>query len=289
MRQCTLFEFSRIGIGPAEGWMHEHTDGRAWIYRTNAEAVVRDMGGLPSGAGLWPRIMPTRKTGSWKEWDLHVWQCRGSGPFTKLIRTDGTTFDEFRPYRVEYVNGKSTERSDVRLEAVSAYIDGDLLITETREGGQWSVDIVEDTVCDPRDIHRFDPANDPEHYLILAMSKGLRGDAVMKMADLPCSFSIISPWHHGMDEVWASVPLTGVVPRMSYDVHHITESLDIAPIDKTCDRCLKRRPNGGCQSGCEHDNRGICWRSFYWNGKPFPKRSKTRVRDDCFDEEGCEA
>ena len=111
MRQCTLFEFSRIGIVPAEGWMHEHTDGRAWIYRTNAEAVVRDMGGLPSGAGLWPRIMPTRKTGSWKEWDLHVWQCRGSGPFTKLIRTDGTTFDEFRPYRVEYVNGKSTERA----------------------------------------------------------------------------------------------------------------------------------------------------------------------------------
>lgn len=184
MRQCTLSEFSPRII-PAEGWKHEHTDGRAWIYRTNAEAVVKDIGRMPSGAGLWPRIMPTRRRGAWESWDLHAWQCRGPGPFTKLINTDGALFDEFRPYRTECVNGKPTERSMTRLEAVSAYIDGDLLITETRDGGQWSVDIVEDSECEPHDIHPFDPVNVPEHFLILCLSRGITGKELMDLTDMP--------------------------------------------------------------------------------------------------------
>lgn len=48
--QSSLDDFLARPI-PVEGWMHERDerDGRGWIYRTDAEAVVHDLNALGDG------------------------------------------------------------------------------------------------------------------------------------------------------------------------------------------------------------------------------------------------
>lgn len=275
---------------PVEGWAHER-DGMGWIYRSNAEAVVHDLNRMPSGMGIWPRIMPHSTRGGHRDdgWDLDHWQCRGGGAITKQIRVDGTVRDFLRPIRPEYVDGKPVPETRIRHPLSSAHIDGDELILETEDGRLWSEIIVPDSECRNGDVHLYDPEDDPEHFLIACLHAGITGGELLEIADLPCRFDIISPFIPAMDTVMRLSERIGVIPRMPSDVRHITDFVDIAPVDKTCDRCLKHRKGGGCQSGIDRKGWTDCDRAFYWNGKPFPKRTRKTAVPACCDEEGCEA
>ena len=284
MRQATLFDFTSRPI-PVEGWMHER-DGRGWIYRSNAEAVVHDLNRMPSGMGIWPRILQCKGYG-YDGWDLHHYQCRGSGSITKLIRTDGTVRDFLSPFRFECVDGKPAHGCMDRYPLASARIEDDELVMVTEDGRTWSEMIVPDSECPRLDVHPFDPEGDPEHFLIACLHAGLTGSELVPIAELPYSFAATSPLRPEMDTVMRLSREIGIVPRMSYDVHHITEFIDIYPVDRTCARCLKHRKDGTCQSGHEIGCGGYCWHGFVWNGKPYPKR--TPKLSKCRDGGECEA
>lgn len=182
--QSSLDDFLARPI-PVEGWAHER-DGMGWIYRSNAEAVVHDLNRMPSGMGIWPRIMPHSTRGGHRDdgWDLDHWQCRGCGAITKQIRVDGTVRDFLRPIRPEYVDGKPVPETRIWHPLSSAHIDGDELILETEDGRLWSEIIVPDSECRNGDTHLYDPETDPEHFLIACLHAGIIGKELLEIADL---------------------------------------------------------------------------------------------------------
>lgn len=289
--QSSLDDFLARPI-PVEGWAHERDerDGVGWIYRTNAEAVVHDLNRMPSGMGIWPRIMKhSSRSGRMEDgWDLDHWQCRGCGAITKQIRVDGTVRDYLRPTCPRYVDGKSVPGTGDYLPLSAARIECDQLILETEDGRLWSEIIVPDSECRNGDVHLYDPENDPEHFLIACLHAGITGKELLEIADMPYRFEVTSPLRPEMNTVMRLSGEIGIVPRMSQDVHHITEFIDIYPVDKTCARCLKHRKDGGCQSGIDRKDWIDCDEAFYWNGKPFPKRARKTAISGCCDEEGCE-
>lgn len=133
MRQLTLLDFRPRAI-PCTSRMHEH-DGRGWIYRSNAEAVVHDLDAMPSGMGIWPRMVGCRGRHRCDGWDIMHFQCRGCGKIEKLIRLDGVAADFIRPNRYEVVNGQPTPESELKLRISSAHIDGDELMMRPRTAG----------------------------------------------------------------------------------------------------------------------------------------------------------
>lgn len=269
--QATLFDFAPKAL-PIKGWGHDN-DGRAWIYRSNAEAVIKDLGKLPSGAGLCPRLMATPR-GRWKDvGDLRHWQQRGGGGITKQIWVDGTVRDEIG---IQY--GIPSECKDTEL--CEAWVDGDFMHTIGGDGIERTLEIHDDSGIHHLDINLFDPARDPEHYLMLAMLKGVRGEMVWTMSNMPYDFSICGPKTKGMDEVYETYDLTHVVPMCSHKVHHITER-EVAFQDRTCATCLKHREDGTCQSkGCASKWVAPMCDMYYWNGQPIPRRHEFHPVDD---------
>lgn len=216
MRQLTLLDFRPRAI-PCTSWMHEH-DGRGWIYRSNAEAVVHDLNAMPSGMGIWPRMMGCRGRHRCDGWDVMHFQCRGCGKIEKLIRLDGVAADFIRPNRYEVVNGQPTPESELKLRISSAYIDGDELMLETEDGRLWSEIIIPDSECHPRDVWRYDPENDPEHFLIACLHAGCTGEELYPIADLPYRFEVISPYIPEMDTVFELSKRIGISPRLKTTV-----------------------------------------------------------------------
>lgn len=213
--QSSLDDFLTRPI-PVEGWMHEY-GGRGWIYRSNAEAVVHDLNAMPSGMGIWPRMMDCRGKFGCDGWDLEFFQCRGSGAIRKMISADGKVQDQLRPFRIVYEKGKPIPGSTDRFPRVSARIEGDELILWTEDGRMWSEMIVPDSDCDPIDVHRFDPENDPEHFLMACLRAGIVGEELIPIAGLPYRFSVTSPVRPEMDTVFRLSGMIGIVPAMGDD------------------------------------------------------------------------
>lgn len=216
-RQLTLMDFHPT-ITICKGWAHEY-GGRGWIYRSNAEEVVHDLNTMPSGMGIWPRIMKCSGRFGYDEgWDLNHFQCRGSGGILKMIRSNGDVQDLLHPFVVEYDNGKPNLSTTERFPISSAYIDEDELVIETEDGRLWSEVIVPDSDCRSIDIHPFDPENDPEHFLIACLRAGCTGGDLVPLAELPCSFSIIHPFRPEMSTVFRLSEITGIIPRLRQTV-----------------------------------------------------------------------
>lgn len=219
--QSSLDDFLTRPI-PVEGWMHEY-DGRGWIYRSNAEAMVHDLNAMPSGMGIWSRMMACRGRFGYDGWDLEFFQCRGCGSVIKLIRVDGMVRDFLSPFRFECVDGKPIHGCMDRLPLASARIEGDELILGTEDGRAWSEIIIPDSECHPSDVHRFDPENDPEHFLMACLRAGIVGEELMPIADLPYRFSVTSPVRPEMDTVFRLSGIIGIVPAMGDDLPPFTE------------------------------------------------------------------
>lgn len=270
--QATLFDFSPKAV-PIRGWSHDN-EGRAWIYRSNAKAVIRDLGKLPSGAGLCPRYMATPKDRWQGVGDIRHWQQCGGGGITKHVWLDGTVED-----RIGIQFGIPSECRAVEL--CEAWIDGDLMHIVGGDGIERTLEVHEDSGIHRLDVHPFEPARYPEHYLMLAMLKGVRGDTARAMTSMPWTFDLCGPATRGMDEVYATYDLTRIVPMCSHRVHHITE-LEVAYQDRTCATCLKRRADGTCQStGCKSDWVEPMCSMYYWDGQPIPRRHEYHpVEDD---------
>lgn len=212
-RQLTLMDFRPSSI-MCEGWAHEY-DGKGWIYRSNAEAVVHDLNSMPSGMGIWPRILKCQGRFGYDEgWDLHHYQCRGNGSIQKLIRSNGDVQDLLHPFRVVYDHGKPVPGCTDRFPISAAYIDGDELMMETVDGRLWSEMIVPDSDCDHIDIHPYDPENDPEHFLIACLHAGCTGKDLLSITGLPCRFELIHPFRSEMDAVFRLSEKVGIVPRL---------------------------------------------------------------------------
>lgn len=216
MRQLTLFDFHPRAI-PCTSWIHEY-GGRGWIYRSNAEAVVHDLNAMPSGMGIWPRMMGCRGHFGCDGWDLCHFQCRGCGGIRKMIRMDGEVADFIRPNRFETVNGKPTPESQVELRIESATIDGDKFLVGTEDGRLWSEVIIPDSECCPMDVHRYDPENDPEHFLTACLHAGFTGEELYPIADLPYRFEVISSFRSEMATVFELSKCVGIVPRLRVTV-----------------------------------------------------------------------
>ena len=257
--QATLFDFAPKAL-PIKASPFDHHPHRR-ICRSNAEAVVKDLGKMPSGAGIWPSLHVNDRP-EWNDGcDLTSGQYRDSGGIRKEIWVDGRVKDVVEP-------------DDGWMGIDRAWIDGDTLHIVTSDGIERTLDIFEDSECRRSDIHPFDPATHPEHYVILALSKGLRGEDVMKMASTHCyDFDTVWPLSEAMDVIWRSIPLTGVVPKLDQKVRHITEFMDICPVQYTCASCTHRRPSKGCQCGCDPD-KGYCGK-YVWDGTPLKRLKRT--------------
>lgn len=264
--QACIYDFAPKAL-PIKGWPHEK-GGRAWIYRANAEATIRDLGKLPSGDGLCPRFMATPK-GRWPgAGDVRHWQQCGNGGIMKEVWYDGTVKDVIA---VHYGAPDEFERTELR----DAWIDGGLMHIVGGDGIERTVEIHEDCEIHRLDLNPFDPARNPEHYLLLAMLKGVRGDTAEAMADMPFSFAVCDPCGKAMDAVYSTYNLTHIVPMCNQNVHHITEIEVKDYHDYTCKTCLKHRADGTCQSrDCESEwAEGMC-SMYYWNGQPLEHRQR---------------
>ena len=216
MRQLTLLDFRPRAI-PCTSWMHEH-DGRGWIYRSNAEAVVHDLNAMPSGMGIWPRMMGCRGQYRCDGWDIRHFQCRGCGKIEKLIRVDGVVADFIRPNRFETVNGQPTPESEANRPRTAADIAGDGLVIRTEGARLWRGRIIPDAECPPRDVWRYDPENVPELFLIACLLAGCTGEELYPIADLPYRFEVISPYIPEMDTVFELSKRIGITPRLKTTV-----------------------------------------------------------------------
>ena len=223
--QATIFDFAPKAL-PIKGWAHEN-GGRGWIYRSNAEASIKDLGKLPSGAGLWPRFMAT-PTGRWPgREDIRHWQQCGDGGIHKEIWYDGTVRDRLQI-------GYGTPDECKRVGLCDAWIDGDTMHVIGDDGIERTLEVIEDSEASRYDVHPFDPARIPEHYLLLAMHNGLRGEMAKAMAHMPYDFSACAPTTEAMDAVYATYDLTHVIPM--------------------CDHAVPRRPKG-----CRWSSRCRSW------------------------------
>lgn len=272
--QATLFDFAPKAL-PIKASPFDHHPHRT-IYRTNAEAVVKDLGQMPSGAGIWPSLHANTNP----EWnggcDITSGQYRGSGGILKRIWADGRVEDHIQ---VE----------DGWMQISETWIEGDLMHIVGVDGIERTLDIEEDSECRWWDVHPFDPADIVEHYAMLALSKGLRGDDIMAIARISSyCFDTVWPSSEAMDIVWSTIPLTGVVPKLDQKVRHITEYMDICPAQCTCATCTRKRPNKGCQCGNNPDV-GYCYRNYVWDGTSMKviKRSHVTPCDEDDDMEDC--
>lgn len=274
--QATLFDFAPKAI-PVKAMFPVDRHPHRTICRSNAEAVVKDLGRMPSGAGIWPSLHVNTNP-EWNDGcDITAGQYRNDGGFLKHIWADGRVKDVIR---IDHE----------WMEVSEAWIDGDVLhIVTASDGLERTVDVFEDSECGRTDIHGFRPADVVEHFVMLALSKGLRGDDVMTMARITSyRFETVWPLSEAMDVVWRTIPLTGVVPMLDQRVRHITEYMDIPPVQCTCATCTRRRPHKGCQCGNDPDA-GYCYHNYVWDGTPLRKRKTPTVDetdDDC-EEECC--
>lgn len=273
--QATLFDFAPRAV-PLKSWSHDHDHPHRWIYRTNAEAVVKDLGKMPSGDGLWPSLHINTRPEWHSGCNITAGQYRGSGGIWKEIWVDGRVRDTV-----------AMDDSLTHWEIEQAWIENDTLHLVGVDGIERTLDVVEDSECDRCDIHPFDPARHPEDYIALALSKGVRGDDIITMLSIHSrNFDTVWPLSKAMDVVWSLIPVTGVVPKLDHKVHHITEFLDIHPVQYTCQTCTRKRPHKGCQCGNDPDT-GYCM-NYVWNGTPLRRLKKTPGEcDDDDDMEDC--
>lgn len=275
--QRSIFDYRAQAV-PVTGWtIIDGGKGRAEIYRSNAESFVEDLGRIPSGKGIWPRLIYAKMYGDEHLGDMMYYQCRGKGSVTKYINLDGSVRDCVTVGRES-------------MDVYEAWIDACQLHLITSDGMERTVAIVEDDMCNTWDRQAFDPARYPEHFLLLAIQKGIRGKILKNLWTLPHSFDLCNPLSPEIEAVWSMIPQVGVVPRMSYNVHHITEFMpDLKPVDYTCKRCTKSRPGGKCQNGFDrNDTLGECMFHFIWNGAPYPKRGKAKAEPDDDEDDCCE-
>lgn len=268
--QATLYDFTPRAV-PVEAWGWDHDHPHRWLYRSNAEAVVKDLGKMPSGAGIWPRLMRNCQP-SW-HWgcDFIADQYRQDGGIRKAIWADGRVVDCMR------VRQDDNYGRDTRIE--QAWIEDDTLHIVGDDGIERYLDILDDSECDRADRTGFHPDTIVQHYGILALSKGVTGDAISAIVDLhSCRFETVWPRDPKVDLLWSTIPTTGVVPKLSYAVHHLTEYTDIHPVQYTCTTCTKRRPRGGCQQGRDHD--GAWCEGYTWDRTPIKRLRRTVAEED---------
>lgn len=252
MRQASLFDF---GSRPVRVMWYDDWASEA---RSNAEAIVSDLHRLPSGKGIWPRLVKCEGRTRPPGWDWEFYQCRGGGRVVKYIRKDGTVLDAVEP-----VDG-----TDASHPIADAWIDGDTLHLLTEDGTVWVERVYPDSeIRRKSDRHPFAPDIYPEHFQIACLNAGIGGEAVWRMNSLPYYWESVNPVYNPcMDDVDAAVPVVGIVPRMTQDVHHITDALDIAPRWRSCDVCMRDPARHGCEGHAKH---GYCFTGgFLWNGKP---------------------
>lgn len=65
---------------------------------------------------------------------------------------------------------------------------------------------------------RYDPENDPEHFLIACLHAGCTGEELYPIADLPYRFEVISPYIPEMDTVFELSKRIGITPRLKTTV-----------------------------------------------------------------------
>ncbi len=186
---------------------------RAWCYRSNAEAYVRDLHMLPSGDGIWPRLLACdSRFPRYDGWDLCFYQCRGDCRADKLIRRDGTVGEFLYPVDPADDTHDAFIREVPRVE--SAWVDGELLHYLLDNGTEWTQDIVEDSECPIHDTFPLDPSTYPEHFMIVALQKGIRDDDLMAMSDLAYRFQDEALTVEPMRAVWRTIPIVGIAPNL---------------------------------------------------------------------------
>lgn len=187
-------------------WSYPGPDPRGMlrIAETNAEAMVTDFGMMPSGRGIMPRLMDTRREGAWyRPWmlDMEFWYGRagGGGRFGKYISYDG---------RIE-------ERLDGK-PMVSMRVEGDVLTVKTEDDVLHKAAIVPDEeLVDPTDraYMRWDPTVFTEHFRLECLRQGLPAETIRDMGKAPNSFRSMDPGHPSSRAWFDAARTIGVEPR----------------------------------------------------------------------------
>jgi len=288
--QCSIFDYVSKPT-PVEGYEIGSHD---TIFRSNAEALVHDIGKMPSGMGNYLRCMPIDHKASYNqklaEWDAEFWFQASAGSYRKLMSASGRVRDIIRPYSIGriYKNGQNTE-DNPKMEIVAATIDGDLLIMTDTDGKEWSMDIVSDDNIARYDRHPFSPEHVLEHLAIECYKHSLPLDVIMPVHHGPCDVDCLRPFSDTREsrdgiriyeknedfiKICHAAELCSIKLRLKYDVSPLEP--DIYPIQQKCQNCTKNPKTGGGCRNTDHGT-GFCLDGWVWDRRPIKKKTASKI------------
>ena len=262
--QSSIFDF-KPKERPAQ-WLMSIGERRA-LCRTDAEAFVRELGTIPTGA-VWPRCLEidhSRVYNAWCPWaSARIW---GHGGIGEEVLVDHTGRVEWwiDPYPPKSYFGKDGKQVRERVHAriLSAEIEGDALRLGLEGLGDWLAEIKPDSALSRYDFHPYDPSRDLEHFAIECYRRNLPAGMFgwrecyiygtpalrpfcravsaedAKRADL--MGNIPGAWERNQtfDEVCACAEAMGLALKLRHDVPAL-ENVSMWPIENTCSSCLRK-------------------------------------------------
>ena len=315
--QMTLFSYEEEeekNDGPK--WLQRWRD-IEWIVREDAEALIEDLGKMPSGKGSWLRCLEIDHDKVYnshlKNWDAEIWQHNGIG-IHKYVNSKGEVKDIVNPHPFEwyYWNGKQV-KPFIHEEVEKAWIEEEnsTFFIKTRSG-EYMAELEYDSRIDRCNWQPYDPTCNLEHFAIECYKHKIPRELMTWRSCHASTTKYMGYWSRNIGEdeakkidpmgkipngwkkndvaenILKCAEIIGITMKMDQNVPALV-NLGMYPNEKNCMTCLRRRSKGAYfEAHCPKEmNRWTCYSNYLWDrvtpAKPLSKSKKkkeTEIEED---------